>query len=774
MKKINFGQDWSFKLNGAEAIRVNVPHDFSIAQPRRKDAPSAAAGGYFQGGMGEYEKTFKSTQGKRYFFMCDGAFGITDVYVNANIVYTSKYPYASFCIDITDYLRYDKENLIYIRVNQTHLPNARWYTGAGLFRDVFLCECDEAYIAPYGACVITKAIDGTSAHLVAEAEIFTPRSTEGTVGVRIFDAEGTLIKEMKKRRAFEKGMSVFSTAFTLESVKLWDVEAPNMYKAEISLDFDGSYDTDTVAFGVRTLALDKERGLLLNGKSVKLRGGCVHHDQGALGSATFAEAEYRRVAKLKEAGFNSLRCSHNPQSQHFYDACDRLGVLVMDELFDYWSEGKQANDFHPFFLDNYEKWIESIVKRNRCHPSIFAWSTGNEIPQKTGRGNGYEIARNIASKVRSIDTSRFVTHALCSLWDNKEEFDLENATKHFGADKMDHFATATKPTADTVDIVGYNYLEYRLERDLERFPERIFANTETFPICAYTTIKQQMANPRILGDYVWTAWDYFGETGIGHVDYHEQGEGFRLLDYPYHIANCGDIDICGVRKPQSYYREIAWEIRKAPYITARHPKDTEILHFPSAWGFYECERSWAYPEYEGKDIEIYVFAECDRLVLELNGEKIGEMARTENGVYIFKAKYKSGTLVARAFVDGVEIARDELSSEGKASKISLRAEKSYLANGADVPNERIIYADVEIQDENGNLCTQESRFVAYEAQGAEIVGLASGELVTEQSYQASEGNTYRGRAFVILKAYGNGKITLTARADGFESATLEI
>ncbi|MBR2297185.1 MAG: hypothetical protein IKA43_07260, partial [Clostridia bacterium] len=282
------------------------------------------------------------------------------------------------------------------------------------------------------------------------------------------------------------------------------------------------------------------------------------------------------------------------QPPHLYDACDRLGMLVIDELFDYWTQGKQADDFHAFFEDNYEMWIDLIVRRNRCHPSIIMWSTGNEIPQKTGRGNGYQIAKSIADNIRSLDTSRPLTHALCSLWDNREEYELELKTNSYPAEKMDIWAERTAPTADTVDAIGYNYLEYRIERDLVRFPQRIIINTETFPICAYSTIKQQLKNPRILGDFVWTAWDYFGETGIGHVDYMTQGEGFRLLEHPYHIANCGDVDICGIRKPQSYYREISWELRTEPYIAPRHPKNAGAPHFPSAWGFMSARIAGAF------------------------------------------------------------------------------------------------------------------------------------------------------------------------------------
>ncbi len=774
MKKLNFNKGWLFSLNSGEKSQVDLPHDFSIIQKRSATSSARSSGGYFLDGYGEYEKTFKARKNKKYILIFDGVFGIAEIFVNDQIAYTNKYPYNSFFIDITEYLRYDRENIISVRVNNKAQPNARWYTGSGLYRDVYLCECSSSYIHPYGVHITTDELNEKTAHLTAEIPYVSGKKAQGELTLQIFeDGKRAPVYTVKKCIVADEGENKYTLKLAINSPKIWDVDAPNMYSVRTTLELDGVKDTDVSVFGIRTIRFDTENGLLINGRSVKLRGGCVHHDHGPIGAASYPEAEYRRIARLKAAGFNSIRLSHNPQSPHLYDACDRLGILVIDELFDYWTQGKQTDDFHPFFEGNYKKWVDLIVRRNRCHPSIIMWSTGNEIPQKTGRGNGYFIARNIADAIRSLDTSRPLTHALCSLWDNSEEFALENETKHLPATEMDCFAARTAPTADTVDIVGYNYLEYRIDKDLIRFPQRLIINTETFPICAYSTIKQQLANPRILGDYVWTAWDYFGETGIGHVDYMTQGEGFRLLDYPYHIANCGDIDICGVRKPQSYYREIAWELRAEPYIAPRHPKNTGIPHFPSAWGFYECEHSWCYPEYEGKDIEIYVFGECDKMELWINGTLIDTLDRTDNGVYLFKTQYHSGKVVARAIL-GDKIYESALKTEGAPQKIALLPEKSYFTRSTKRPDTQIIYVNVEIQDENGALCTQQAPIIAYEAQGADIIGVASGDLTTEELYTAPTHTAYKGRSVVVLRRHGNQKITLTATSRALDSSKIII
>ena len=775
MKKVNFNKSWHFCLNDGldwdakiekwDAV-IDLPNDFSILQKRSAQAPSGAHGGYFMGGVAKYQKCFKAKKNKRYFIICDGSFGVTDIYINANAIYTNKYGYNSFYVDLTDYLRYDQENNLLIRVNNNSLPNTRWYSGAGLYRDVFLCECDSTYIHPYGTFVTTDNVFGDTAYMNAEVSIYSEKKCQGVVEFSVYeDKSDAPVAVFSKVVVLRSGENKIQSKFQIDSVKLWDLENPNMYKIKTTAKFENDKDTDESVFGVRIINIDSKRGFMLNGKSIKLRGGCMHHDQGALGSAVYKETEYRRVAKLKEAGFNAVRMSHNPQSPHFYEACDRLGLLVMDELFDYWSEGKKESDFHFYFTDNWDKWTDLIIRRNRCHPSIVMWSTGNEIPQKTGRGNGYYIATDIANKIRSLDTSRPITHALCSLWDNKEEYELELQENSFEADKMDCFAKKTAVTADTCDIVGYNYLEYRLEKDLIRFPNRVIINTETFPLCAYTTIKQLLKNPRIAGDFVWTAWDYFGETALGHVEYNEKRGDF-MLTYPYHISDCGDIDMIGQRKPQSYYREIAWELRREPYIAVRHPKLCHIPYFISGWGFYECQHSWRFDGYEGKECEVYVFADCDQVVLEINGKEVGKLDKTENGVYTFKAPYEKGKVVAYAYAGGKLIGKSFIETEGDAKKVVLTKERSYTKG-------EIVYVDVEIKDENNNICTQEERVVSFTAQGGEILATMSGKLTEEGLYTEKNRTTEKGRCLVIFKKTEK-KATLSARCDGLLADTIEL
>lgn len=775
MNKINFNKNWSFSLNKSEEKTIiDLPHDFSIIQERKNDAPSGVAGGWFLGGYGVYEKTFTAKKGKKHFFMCDGSFGITEIHINGNLVYINKYGYNSFYCDLTDYIRYNEQNQLTVKVNNNSTPSARWYTGSGIYRDAFLCVSDECYLSPYGIFAYADKLMDETAYMRYQARVFSNKKGEGVLDFQVFE-DGTKkpILEFKKYFYATEGENVIDGTFQIENAKIWDIDKPNLYKIKAKMTLNGSQDSEESVFGIRTLIADYKRGLFLNGKSIKLRGGCIHHDHGPVGARVYKESEFRRVAKLKEAGYNAIRLSHNPQSPYLYEACDRLGMLVIDELFDYWTEGKLWDDFHAHFEDNYEKWTKEIVLKNRNHPSIIMWSTGNEIPQKAGRGYGYKYARNIADKIRELDTSRPLTIGLCSLWDNNEQYELENATKHLGSDKMDYFAEKTAITGDTVDILGYNYLEYRLENDLERFKNKLFMNTETYPFSAYTTTKQLENNPRIIGDFVWTAWDYFGETGIGRVDYYEGKWPSPMERYPYHIASCGDIDICGNRRVQSYYREISWGLRKEPYLATRHPEKSKIPQFPSVWGFYECEPSWAYEGYEGMESEIFAFGECDELSIEINGKEVARQKKTENGIYKFKLKYEKGEICAKAYENGKLKGSYSIKTEGKADKLKLEKEKSYITKKAEKPLEDIIYINAKMVDKNGMLCTQNESVLTLEIQGGEILGTANGHLTDTTLYTSNKRALTGGKMLVVVKKTDKNA-TLTAKIEGFSDEIIEL
>ena len=774
MKKINFNLDWQFSLNNGNSVNVNLPHDFSIIQERIKDAPSSSSGGFFQGGYGEYRKSFKAKRGKKYFLMCEGVFGLCEVNINGNLVYTNKYGYNCFVADFNDYLRYDKDNQIFIRVNNKALPNSRWYSGSGIYRDVYLLESESCYLDPYGIYAYAEDICSDTAYMCAEVRYVADKAGEAEFDFSVFySGKANPVYEFKGYAYATQGGNTATFKFQLENPKIWDIDTPYMYEIKATMRINGVKDEDVSAFGIRKVIADYNRGFLLNGRSIKLCGGCIHHDHGPIGARSYKEAEYRRVKKLKEAGFNAIRLSHNPQSPYLYDACDRLGMLVIDELFDYWSDGKQRDDFHPFFEDSYKMWSEQIVLKNRSHPSIVMWSTGNEIPQKSGRGYGYKIARTISEIIHSLDKTRPLTNGICSLWDDKEEYERELATNSLGAPEMDYFAKRLAITSDTIDVLGYNYLEYRTERDLERFKRKLIANTETYPLSAYAVYKQLKDNPRIIGDFVWTAWDYFGETGIGHVDYGEAGPGLCLQDYPLHISGCGDISITGERKPQSYYREISWGLRKDPYIATRHPKESLVPQFPSLWGFYDCAHTWGYAGHDGQECEVFVFAEADEVILYVNDKEVGRQERAENGIYRFFVKYESGSISAVSILNGKVYGKDQIFTEGEAKRLELKAEKIPVKRGICDPVSKIKYIDVKIVDANGSTCTLDNRNVEYFVEGGRILGVGSDYIKSEEMYMATKRQLFNGRGVVIVEKTAKTTV-LTAKAENLGEAKIKI
>lgn len=775
MNKIPFSKGWSFSLNGAPAVQVDLPHDFSIHQERRADAPSGADGGYFPGGYGVYEKTLVPTPGKKYFFLCDGAFGMTEVIVNENFAVINRYGYNGFYAELTDFLRYDKENILTVRVNNKWQPNARWYTGSGLYRDAWLCEAPASYVDPYGLFFSTSEVFEGDGRMTGEVRFFADRRGEGELLYEIFeDGSDTPVSTFRRYVWANAGENRYRTQFEIRNAKIWDLDSPNLYRARVTLTLNGDADSAETLFGVRTVYADRERGFFLNGRSLKIRGGCIHHDHGPIGAAAYADAEYRRVAKLKAAGFNTVRTTHNPQSTLFYEACDRLGMLVIDELYDYWNDGKRADDFHYFFEDHYLSDLDLIVRRDRNHPSVVMWSTGNEIPEKGGLSNGYRIAAELADAIRSLDSTRPVTHALCGFWDKREWAKREGETNGYGADRLDFWADRTKITADTLEIAGCNYMEDRVDRDLIRFPERLILITESFPIRSYGTVKQVDRTPRLLGDCVWTAWDYFGETSIGHVKY-DGSEPHGLLSYPNHISDCGDFDVCGFRKPQSYYREIAFGRRTDPYITVRTPERFGWPYKISAWGFYDGIPSWDWTEHEGDPIEVYVFAEADEVILELNGTEVGRMARTENAVYLFSTVYHSGTLTAKAVNGGKITGEWSLATAKAPAKLSLTAEPTYSPDGVTSQDGNLIYVDLDVLDKDGALCTRADHEVRFTVEGAALLGVGTGKVDSEEMYTADHRHAYLGHALAILLRDANGAaVTVRAESDGLASAELVI
>ena len=722
-----------------EGDEIALPHDFMLMTPRTPDSPTWADYGYFQPCKGTYSRKIMKPEAETALLRFDGVMGLCEVFVNNERAGFHPYGYTAFTVDIAKFLR-DGENEIRVEVDATCQPGSRWYTGAGIYREVELLTSGADRFEPWGTSVRTLGIFGDGAQVEISAEIISSRRQIGIIEFSI----PKLGFEMTRSVQLEPGKNNFSVKTLLHGVKLWSPDSPTVYSCDLTLHTDNCSDCENVNFGVRTVACDPERGLLLNGEPIKLYGTCNHHDNGIVGAASFRSAEERRVRILKENGFNAIRTSHNPPSSALLDVCDRMGMLVIDEIFDCWTNGKKAYDYHLWF-DKYSKEdVAAMVLRDRNHPSVIMWSTGNEIFERAGRCDGYAVGKMIADTIKENDPTRPLTHAFCEFWDNRE-YNSE-AAKSFPlpADEPDFWCEKIAPQAGNLDVLGYNYMTHRISKDEQIFKSHLFAITESYPMDALWVKRTMDSHPKLIGEFVWTGWDYFGETGLGRVIYDADAPSWGLDTHPNHISNCGDFSICGFKKPQSYYRDIAWG-REAVKILTVDPINSGRKKSYSGWGFYDAERTWTYPGKEGKISEVYLFTTADECELSLNGEAIGKKAPNEKGVAIFEVPYAAGKLEAVAYKDGKICGKDGLSTVSSACGIKIIPDASDKTGKAD-----LILAEIDFVDQNGNVAWNACEEVTVTAEGGKVIGTGSGKIDDEHDYTKNICFAYHGRLLAAI------------------------
>ena len=753
MKKTNYDMGWLFSLNGQTQVPVNLPHDFSIGLGRAPDSRMLDKGGFFLGGNGVYRKTLPRTAQEanhRAVLEIEGAYQLAEVFVNGNLAAANQYGYSSFHAELTPWL-HEGDNDIEIRVRNNALPNSRWYSGSGLYRHVWLLTAPGPHIQPWGVFAATPEVSTQQAVVQVQTEV----SGAGTLRHTLLDGG---IPVATCQAAVEAGTGV--QQLTVKSPNLWDVDRPRLYTLRSELLAGGAVDTVETTLGIRSIALDRERGFLLNGRALKLKGGCVHHDCGILGAAAFDRAEERKVLAHKQAGFNAIRCAHNPPSPAFLDACDRHGILVMDEVFDCWHMGKTEYDYHLFFDSHWKKDLAAMVLRDRNHPCIAFWSTGNEIVERFGRSEGYAISAALAAAVREMDDTRLISNALCMGWGESGE----------PAD----WAAATADFAAPLDVAGYNYLWRRYEEDLERFPQRFVYGTETIAAEAFESWHATLANPRVIGDCVWTSLDYIGESGIGHAYLpHEDGRTHDL-GYPWHLANCGDLDICCRPRAQSYYRQILWGHRTTPWIAVHRPNAQGIKAEHNYWGWGDAHHSWSWPGAEGWTTHVDVYSAADEIELFLNGVSLGRQSagKAARNTASFQLPYAAGELRAVAWVNGVPAGVDTLATCGQPAAIRLNADRAQLkAVWGD-----LCYVTAEIVDAAGNLVPYADHEMFLCANGAaELVAIGSNDPVSREPYVGNHRHAHQGTLMAVLRAAdAAGMATLTVAADGLKASQLTI
>jgi beta-galactosidase len=499
-------------------------------------------------------------------------------------------------------------------------------------------------------------------------------------------------------------------------------------------------------FGIRDINISAEKGFYLNGKKMVLKGGCMHHDNGPLGAAAFDRAEERRVELMKASGFNAIRCSHNPPSPAFLDACDRLGMMVIDEAFDMWREPKNPDDYHKWFNDWWRRDIESMVLRDRNHPSVIFWSIGNEVPER-GKPEGAVLASEIAGYIRSLDPSRMITSAVNSVSQDKDAY--------FNA----------------LDICGYNYAIDSYVSDHQRLPSRIMFGSESFALESFDYWMAVKDHPWVIGDFVWTGFDYLGEASIGWLGYPHEGSF-----YPWTHAFCGDIDICGLKRPQSYYRDVLWTDLKTVSLFVQPP----VPSFPvnpkkekwSKWEWHDVVASWNWRGYEGKILKVEAYSSCQSAELFLNGRSYGRKPtnRQNKWIAMWDVKYEPGILEIKGYENKKVAASSELRTSGEPSRIMLKADRTDLkADGQD-----LCYVSVELTDKDGILNPVAGNMVKFSINGpGKIISVGSSDPMGTESFKDPYRKAYHGRCLVIIRSGTHtGEIKLKAVSDGIENTEI--
>ena len=584
----------------------------------------------------------------------------------------------------------------------------------------------------------------------------SPKGSNIKLVTRVFSADGQKMAEVETEKIIESGKTIeIMQEMKLIKPALWSPDSPVLYKTISEIDESGSlYDHVETEFGIRSISFDVVNGFLLNGKQLKLKGGCVHHDNGILGSKAYDRAEERRVELLKSSGFNAVRSSHNPPSPAFLDACDRLGMLVIDESFDMWNEGKNPYDYHLYFNDWWKKDIESMVLRDRNHPSVILWSIGNEIPNRQ-KPEVVELAKMSGTYIRLIDPTRPVTSAVNDLRPDKDPY----------------FAT--------LDVAGYNYASggdhnqnNLYEIDHTRLPQRVIVGTESFPLEAFGSWMDVVDHTYVIGDFVWTAFDYIGEASIGWRGYFQKQDFF-----PWNLAFCGDLDICGWKRAQSFYRDALWKKNQLSiWVTPPMPSfapNPERQSW-SKWHWNDALNDWNWKGMEGKIMDVNIYSSCEEVELFLNGKSLGKKITDRSAKYlaVWQVPFEAGTIKAVGFSGKKQVASSELRSAGEASQLKLSADRNKIAaDGQDLS-----YITVELTDNNGICNPKAENQVSFKLDGpGTIVGVGNANPVSLESFQLPQRKAWHGRCMVVVKSDKTaGRIILKATASGLGSASLEI
>lgn len=738
---------WFFRLNPYGNVTeaafdhstwqaVDLPHDWSQAFDFTPEAASGNDGGYLPTGRGAYRKVLPPgtfAPGRRHRIYLEGAYMNSTVWVNGDSVGGHPYGYASYFLDITPYVNPDSATVIAISVDNSHQKNSRWFTGSGIYRHVWLSDAPlDAEIEPWSLRTVSSVPDKKGAVKV-DVEFTVMNSLDSPVSRTAVVSVGSARVKLKIKVDAHSKTDV-TIPLVVRDARLWSPESPALYDLTVDLtDNKGVIlDSESARIGLRTIRWSGESGFMLNGEPMLINGACVHHDNGILGSASFDDAEIHKAQLLKRAGFNAVRTSHNHPAPAFLAACDSIGLLVIDEAFDGWEQAKTPHDYSELIGEWWQKDLDALVRRDRCHPSVIAWSIGNEILERKSK-RAVELANRFADYCRSLDPQkRPVTQALAA-WDSDWEI--------------------YDPLAAAHDIIGYNYMIHKVEGDHQRVPGRVVWQTESYPRDAFSNWTKVHDLPYVVGDFVWTGIDYIGESGIGRYYYEGQvpGEHFHRDLWPWHGSQCGDIDIIGQPKPISRYRDILHNVvaDSVPevYMAVREPDGYHGKVQETMWGTWPTFESWNWHGWEGQPIEVEVVSTLPEVVLQLDGQEIGrkKVGRDTEYKAVFRIEYHPGRLVAIGYdASGNDYKSNEIATAGAPAEIRLEVERP--GSGS------LAYVTATILDDDGRIVPDADLPVLFEPTGsARFLAAGSADMTDSTSYSRPLRTTHHGRALAILR-----------------------
>lgn len=801
-RKLDFTVGWTFRLGDDTAAArpdyddthwrcLNLPHDWAIEGDFSKDNPSGTGGGALPGGVGWYRKTFvadKVDEGKLLKIDFDGVYMNSEVFINGHSLGVRPYGYVSFGYDLTPYIRWGEKNVIAVRVDNAEQPNSRWYSGCGIYRNVWLTKVNPVHVARWGTYITADEVSKNSARLTVRTRLENEQDAGTPLELisELLDAKGKVVGgasarvNIKKREQMETVQEIL-----VESPELWSIRHPYLYTLKTEIRMNGeTVDTYRTPVGIRTFRFDARKGFVLNGEQIKINGVCMHHDLGCLGAAVNVRAIERQLEILKEMGCNGIRCSHNPPAPELLDLCDRMGFIVMDETFDMWRKKKTSHDYARYFNEWHERDLTDLVVRDRNHPSIFMWSIGNEVLEQWSDAKADTLSLEEANLILNFghDESMLAQEGEMSVNSllTKKLVDMVkalDATRPVTAGCNEPNPNNHLFRSGALDIIGFNYHDDWFAGVPENFPGKPFIVTESvsalmtrgyyrmpsdsmfiwperwdkpfydasFSCSSYDnchvpwgnrhegTMRHVKNNDFISGQYVWTGFDYIGEpTPYG---------------WPARSSYFGIVDLAGFPKDVYYMYQSEWR------------PDKTVLHLFPHW-------NWT----SGQDIDLWAYYNnADEVELFVNGVSQGVRSKGKDDFHVvWRVKFEPGTVKAVSRKDGEVVAEKEIRTAGEPAQIRLTPDRDAIhADGKD-----LCFVKVEVLDKDGNLCPNAENDITFSVDGSGfIAGVDNGSPVSMERFKANHRKAFYGKCLVVVQNNDqSGGIKLTATAEGLKMA----